>query len=61
MSFSFLGWQPMPSSDSELDDDPCHDWLGGEAWVTPQPFDHEGSRAATRPRGEDHASDWNPM
>lgn len=61
MNLSFVGWRAAPSHDSEHDDDPCNDWLGGEAWVTPQPFEHEGIRATTRPRGEAYGTDWNPL
>ncbi|HOX72762.1 hypothetical protein [Dokdonella sp.] len=62
MNFLFVKWQPAASSGGGFDDDNGSDWLGGEAWVTPQPFSHEPRGAANiAARSEDPAMDWTPL
>ena len=61
MNFLFMNWQPAARSGG-FDDDNGSDWLGGEAWVTPQPFSHEPRGAANiAARSEDPAMDWTPL
>lgn len=57
MNLSFLNWQPFASNR----DDGANDWLGGEAWVTPQPFAVERDDAIHGGRVDDPADDWVPL
>ena len=61
MDFSQLTWNPLLSRHACSPDDDAGDWLGGEAWVTPQPFAAECFAAIEAPRAEDPGNDWIPL
>ncbi|MBK6377829.1 hypothetical protein [Dokdonella sp.] len=61
MDFSQLTWNPLLSRHTCSPDDDAGDWLGGEAWVTPQPFAVECLAAFEAPRAEDPGNDWIPL
>ncbi|OJY97088.1 MAG: hypothetical protein BGP25_12370 [Lysobacterales bacterium 63-13] len=61
MDFSQLTWNPLLSPHADNADDDAGDWLGGEAWVTPQPFAAECFAAIDAPRAEDPGNDWIPL
>ena len=61
MNFSLLTCNPLASRHAEIHDDEGNDWLGGEAWVTPQSFAIERFGVADVPRKEDPANDWIPL
>ena len=61
MDFSQLTWNPLLSRHTCSPDDDAGDWLGGEAWVTPQPCAVECLAAFEAPRAEDPGNDWIPL
>lgn len=42
-------------------DDDADEWLGGDAWVTPQPFGSDGFGVIDATRKVDPANDWVPL
>ncbi len=61
MNFSLFTWSPLAAQHEEARDDEANDWLGGEAWVTPQPFGIECFGVVNAARGDDPANDWIPL
>ncbi len=61
MNFLISNWQPCASHHLARGDDATSDWLGGEAWVTPQPFGIEGIDSIDGGCDEDPAADWTPL
>ncbi len=50
-----------PSLELGARHDDADEWLGGEAWVTPQPFDIERFTVIQKSCGVDPANDWVPL
>ncbi|HET9032668.1 MAG TPA: hypothetical protein VFN25_07160 [Dokdonella sp.] len=61
MNLSFLNWQAGPSRDQPNHDDGANDWLGGEAWVTPQTIVIDTIASPRAACSEDPANDWVPL
>lgn len=57
MNLKFLNWQPFASNR----DYGTNDWLGDEAWVTPQPFAELSVDTIHGVRDDDPADDWVPL
>lgn len=61
MNFSLLTWNPLASRHDVVRDDEANDWLGGDGWVTPQPFNIECNGTIAATRDVDPANDWIPL
>ena len=61
MNFSLLACKPLASRHHETRDDEANEWLGGEAWVAPPPFNIERFGVIDTARADDPASEWIPL